>query len=206
MSCESSAVGADQDVDLAGGDPRLELCEILAGAQPRDALDGDRKALEAAAEGLEVLVGEDRRRGQHRDLVAGVDGAEGGAHRHLRLAEADVAARAGGPSASLLEIVEDGRDRLGLVRRLLEGKGGGELALEVAVAGEDRRARQLALGVEPQQLVRPCRAGCCWTLALVLFHDVPPSWSRRGAMPSMPLYFCTRSRRSIGTSRRWPPA
>ena len=43
------------------------------------------------------------------------------------------------------------------------------------------------------------------TRALVLFHEVPPSWSRRGATPSMPLYFCTWSMRESGSSSRLPP-
>jgi hypothetical protein len=44
------------------------------------------------------------------------------------------------------------------------------------------------------------------TRALVLFQEVPPSWSRRGARPSMPLYFCTKSRRDSGKSSRLPEA
>jgi hypothetical protein len=62
--------------------------------------------------------------------------------------------RATGPSAARA------RGRRGwwrsprLVFGLLERERRGELPLEVGVAGEDRRARQLALGVERQQLVR----------------------------------------------------
>ena len=47
---------------------------------------------EAVAEGLEVLLGEQRRGREDRDLLAAGDGDEGGAQRDLGLAEADVAA------------------------------------------------------------------------------------------------------------------
>ena len=44
------------------------------------------------------------------------------------------------------------------------------------------------------------------TRDLVLFQEVPPSWSRRGATPSMPLYFWIRSSRERGRRRRLPVA
>ena len=44
------------------------------------------------------------------------------------------------------------------------------------------------------------------TRALVLFHDVPPSWSSRGARPSMPLYFWIKSSLASGSSSRLPEA
>jgi hypothetical protein len=47
---------------------------------------------EAVAEGLVVLLGQQRGGRQHRHLLAAVHGHEGGAQRHLGLAEADVAA------------------------------------------------------------------------------------------------------------------
>ena len=81
------AVGAERDIDLARGDPRPEVLQVLADAQPRQAFDGDREALESAGEDLEMLVRQDRRRRQNGDLVARVHGAEGGAHGDLGLAE-----------------------------------------------------------------------------------------------------------------------
>jgi hypothetical protein len=53
-------------------------------------------------------------------------------------------------------------------------------------------ARDLPLGVELEQLVGHLPQAR-FTRALVRFHELPPSWSRRGAIPSMPLYFCTWS-------------
>ena len=46
---------------------------------------------EALLEGLEVLLHEQRRRHEHGDLLAVLDGLERGAHGDLGLAEADVA-------------------------------------------------------------------------------------------------------------------
>ena len=53
--------------------------------------DAHREIGEPLAEGAEVLVGENRRRHEHRDLPPGLHRLERGAHGDLRLAVADVA-------------------------------------------------------------------------------------------------------------------
>ena len=85
-------MGADDDVDLAVGEALLDLGELRRRDQARGLRDVDRKALEALGEGLEVLARQQRRRHHDRDLLAVHGGDEGGAQRHLGLAEADVAA------------------------------------------------------------------------------------------------------------------
>ena len=85
-------MGADDDVDVAVFDARLDLGELLGGDQARGLRDLHRQAREALGEGLEVLARQQRGRHHHRDLLAGHHGDEGGAQRHLGLAEADIAA------------------------------------------------------------------------------------------------------------------
>ena len=68
-------------------------CTVLGRrAEARQHLDADRIAFEAGLEGLEVLLREHRRRHEDGHLLAREHGEEGRAHRHLGLAEADVAA------------------------------------------------------------------------------------------------------------------
>ena len=85
-------VGADDDVDLAALESRLDFGRALAGDQAREMGDSHRQTGEALAEGGEVLAAEQRRWRHHCDLPALHDGHEGGAQRDLGLAEAHVAA------------------------------------------------------------------------------------------------------------------
>ena len=85
-------VGADDDVDRALGESPLRLALLGGADHARQLADPDRQADEARGEGLGVLAGEQRRRHDDRRLLAVDRGAEGGAQRHLGLAEADVAA------------------------------------------------------------------------------------------------------------------
>ena len=134
-------VGADDDVDAALGEtlPRLAL---LGGAHhAREMADAHRQAGEALAEDARVLAREQRRRHDDRGLLAVDRRGEGGAQRHLRLAEADVAAdepihrTAGG------EVVERRLDRVRLVLRLVIGEAGAELVVEPFRRNESRRGR-----------------------------------------------------------------
>ena len=95
------AMGADHAVDLAGRQAvhrRRAAC--AGGEEAAERLDADRVAGEAVGERVAVLAGEQRRRHEHGDLLAVLDRLERGADRHLGLAEADVAAHAGGPSGT----------------------------------------------------------------------------------------------------------
>ena len=103
---------------------------------------------------FEVLEGQHRRRREHRDLLAVHHRLESGAHRHFGLAVADVAARAGGPSASALPCpVLMSAMAVTWSARELELERVFELALPVRVRGEGVPWHRFARGVELQQLL-----------------------------------------------------
>ena len=85
-------MGADNDVDNAVRDALADLGGFLGGDHPRQLRHLDRQSLEAGREGAKMLPRQQRGRHHHRHLRAGHGGNEGGAQRHLGLAEADIAA------------------------------------------------------------------------------------------------------------------
>ena len=85
-------MGADDDIDLAGGGAELGGFEIGGAHHARHLRDLDRQMREACDEILMMLAREKRRRHDDRDLLAFDRGSEGGAQRDLGLAEADIAA------------------------------------------------------------------------------------------------------------------
>ena len=109
------AVRPDQHLDLA----LAELVEdpLLVGlrAEARDHLDAHREVAVALAERVPVLLGEDRGRAEDERLLPVQRGGEGGAHRDLRLAEADVAADEPVHRPRRLEVLLHRLDRLQLV-------------------------------------------------------------------------------------------
>ena len=68
-------VRADQDVDLALGEALDRLALLGGGAEARDVLDHERLVAQALDERAVVLLGEDRRRHEHQDLLAVADAA-----------------------------------------------------------------------------------------------------------------------------------
>ena len=153
------AVGADQDVDLAVGEAGEDVAHLGRLAQPRDHLDLDRELAQALAEGAEVLLGEDRRRDEHHHLLRAGDGLQRGAHRHLGLAVADVAADQPVHRARRLHVLADRLDRLQLVRRLAVGERALQLLLPVGVGLEGVARAGPALRVEGEQLSRQLAGG-----------------------------------------------
>jgi hypothetical protein len=125
---------------------------VSLAAEARQALDADRPVGEAVGEVLVVLLGQQRGRHQHGHLLAGVDGDEGGAHRDLGLAEADVAADHAVHRAWGRPCRQDGLDGALLVRRLLELEGGGEGGVVGAGVREGDALAGGAAGVDVQQL------------------------------------------------------
>ena len=93
-------VGADDAVDLARRQAVDHRLGLGRGEEAGEHLDAHRVVGEAVAEGLAVLLREERGGHQHGDLLAVLDGLERGADRHLGLAEPDVAAQRGGPSGA----------------------------------------------------------------------------------------------------------
>ena len=91
-SCKQP-VGADDAVDLAAGQSVDHPLGLLVRQEAAERLDADRVAGEAIGERVAVLRHEQRRRGEHGDLLAVLDRLERGADGDLGLAETDVAAQ-----------------------------------------------------------------------------------------------------------------
>ena len=138
------AVRADDDVDLAGAELLQRL--LLLGLRPEAAhhVDVHREAGEALAQRLQVLERQHGRRRQERHLLAVHDRLEGGPHRDLGLAVADVAAEQAVHRRRDLHVALDVGDRRLLVRRQLVLEGVLELLLPVRV-GSGRRGPATAL-------------------------------------------------------------
>ena len=113
----------------------------------------DREVGQALAEGVVVLLRQHGRRHEHGDLLAVHDRLERRADRHLRLAEADVAADQAVHRPRRFHVALDVADRLELVRRLDVGEGRLELLLPRRVGREGVAVAHLARGVELEQLL-----------------------------------------------------
>ena len=151
-SAREQLVGADDDVDRAVGDAVERRLHFLRRAEARQLGDLDRPVAEAVGEVLVVLLGEQRRRRQDRDLLAAGDGDEGGAQRDLGLAEADVAADQAVHRPRRDHVLDHGVDRGVLVGRLLEAEAGGERLVVVRLEAEREALARGAPRVEVQQL------------------------------------------------------
>ena len=147
------AVRADDDVQLAFAQvlERLGLLGLRAEAAHHVDAHGERR--EPRAQRLEMLQREHRRRREHGDLLAVHHGLERGAHRDLRLAEADVAAHQAIHGDRRLHVALDVLDGAGLIGRELVGERELELLLPVRVGRERVTLDGLARGVELEQLV-----------------------------------------------------
>ena len=97
---------ADHDVDLSVGEALLDGLQLGVRDQARGLRDLHGEAAEALAEGLVVLAREQRGRHHDCDLLAVHRRDEGGAQRHLGLAEADIAAHQPVHRLAGAEIVE----------------------------------------------------------------------------------------------------
>ena len=173
-------VGADDDVDVAVGEPAPYLGRLLRRHHARQLGDLDGKPREPGRERAEMLAGQQGGRHHHGDLAAGHGGDEGGAERHLGLAEADIAADqpvhrpAGG---EILQHVGDGA-------RLVVGFGVGEAGAEFVPGAFRRRhdlgVAQAALGGDADQLAGHV-ADALLGLRLAVLPEVPPELVERDA-------------------------
>ena len=133
--------------------PARHLAGLGAGEEPGQHLDAHRVAGEAVAEGLVVLLGEQRRRDEHGHLLAVLHRLERGPDGDLGLAEADVAAHEAVHRVVGLHValhLDDGGE---LVGRLLVREGLLQLALPRRVLGEGVAGGVEALLVEHHQLL-----------------------------------------------------
>ena len=216
MLFDEQRVGADDDVDLAGLDPLLGLLRLLGGHEAGEAADLDREALEAVAEILVMLAGEQGGRDDHRDLQPGHGGDEGGAQRDLGLAEADVAADQPVHRLARAEIGDDVGDGAVLVLGLLIGEAVGEGGIAGVGLG-DRAGAERALGGDLDQvagdradpLLHPRLAPLPGLAAEPVERSRPrcPSRSARGCRYSRPGRRACRRRHSSSATQscgaRW---
>ena len=134
--------------------PFLVSASSFGADQPRRLPDLHRQAGEALREGLEVLARQQRRRHDDRHLQALHRRDEGGAQRHLGLAEADIAADQPVHRLAGRQILHDHVDRRLLVVGLLIGEARRELAVEPFRRDQHRRGAHLPLGGDADQRAR----------------------------------------------------
>ena len=145
-------VRADDDIDGAVGQALLRLGERRGADEARRLRDANGQALEAVGEGLVVLARQQRRRHDDGHLQPVHGGDEGGAQRHLGLAEADVAADEAVHRTAGGQIAEHRLDARILVLGLLVGEAGDELVIGAFRRGNRRRLLELAQGGDLDQL------------------------------------------------------
>ena len=132
--------------------PASVSCCSRLGTKRLSERDGHRVGREALLEGQQVLRREHRRGHQHGHLLAVLDGLEGGAHRDLGLAVADVAHTRRSMGVARLQVGLDVDGRAQLVGRLLVREGRLHLRLPGRVLAERAAVRLGPVGVEAEQV------------------------------------------------------
>ncbi|CAL9555377.1 hypothetical protein SUDANB151_04500 [Streptomyces sp. enrichment culture] len=145
-------MGADDDVHRALAQPFQGRLRLGVGLEAGQRLHVHRELRVPLAERAEVLLHQQRGRDEDGDLLAVLDGLEGGADRDLRLAVADVAADQAVHRDRLLHVVLDLGDGGELVRRLRVGEGVLQLALPGGVRAERVARRRHPRAVELDQV------------------------------------------------------
>ena len=146
-------VRANNQVDFARGQPRLNLLGFLRCREARERADAHGEARVALGEGLRVLGDQQCRGHENRDLIAVLDGLEGGAHGDLGLAVSDVAREQAVHGHGLFHVGLDLVDGDELVGGLDVGEGVLEFALPGRVGAESVALGLLAHGVQADELL-----------------------------------------------------
>ena len=160
-------VGADQDVDLAGGQCRQCPLSRPPRVSPGEQGEGDAAALQQSAERIRVLVRQQLGRHHQRGLRAGLHRDQHGEQRDHGLAAADIALEQPEHPAFLREVLGDFGGNGALAFGQVEGERCFNFGAKFAVAGDgaaapasggaaDQRQRQL---VCQQLVIGQARAG-----------------------------------------------
>ena len=148
------SMGSDDDVDAAVGEASEDLLRLGIGVEAREPSDRHRERGVATREGSEVLLDEQGRGHEHRDLGSVLNRLERRPDGDLGLAIADVTtdhAIHGDLALHVgLDLVYAGE----LVGRLDIGEGVFEFVLPRSVGGEGATLRRRASGIEPDQFPR----------------------------------------------------
>ena len=146
-------MGADGEIDLAGGELLDGGLQFLGGIEARKHRDAHGKRREAALEGFEMLKREHSGGREHGHLLAVAQRFERGAHGDFGFAEADVAAQQAVHGMRRFHVALDLLGGAELVLGLGELEGVFEFALPVGIGREGEAFGHAALGVELQQLI-----------------------------------------------------
>ena len=144
-------VGADHDIEPSVGELLLDLARHFGGDQPRQLRDPQRQPGKALGEAAVVLPRQQGRRHDDRDLRPGHRRDEGGAQRHLGLAEPDIAADQPVHRLARSHVGEGVGDRVQLVVGLGIGEAGGEFLVDALGRLQYIARPQLALGGDANQ-------------------------------------------------------
>ena len=146
-------VRADDQVDFARGQPRLDLFGLLRGGEAREGTDVHGKPGVAFGEGLRVLGDQQGRGHEDRNLVAVLDGLKGGAHGDFGLSVADVTGEQAVHGDGFFHVGLDLVDGDELVGCLDIGEGVLEFALPGRVGSEGVTLGLLAHGVQADEFL-----------------------------------------------------
>ena len=146
-------VRADKDVDVPGGERGHDLLLLRGRAEAAQHVNAHRDVLEAFAERVVMLLGENGGRHQHDHLLAAQHHLVGRAHGHLGFAEAHVPAHEAIHGLLGHEVRQDLVDRYFLVLRFLECKSFREFGHQRAFGLEGVPRARFAGRVEGHQLL-----------------------------------------------------
>ncbi|MNE03829.1 hypothetical protein D3C80_963420 [compost metagenome] len=147
-------MGADQDIDFAFAGLFQDLCLLFGTAKTRQHLDTHRPVGEAIAEVVVVLLGEQRGRHQHCDLLVIFDRQEGGAHRDFGFTKAHVTAHQAIHRQRLAHIAQHRINRLRLIGRGFKRETVAEQLILFFIVLERVARFRGTLGVNIQQFCR----------------------------------------------------
>ena len=147
-------VRPDDDVYLSCDETLRHARGLFGRAEPRQHLDAHRIVRQPLPEGAAVLLGENRSRDQHGGLLPRLYRLERRADRDLRLSVPHVADQQPVHGAGALHVALDVHRRPPLVGGVFIKEGGLELGLPRRVGRERVPGRDLAAGVEVQQVQR----------------------------------------------------